>query len=219
MANQKFPKVVTPRGSAVWPRLNTPDDKFNKAGVYTCKLAIDADDPDLAKLRAKVEELIEAKHAEIVAELTDGGKAGVAKKVQKADPFKAEEDPETGDETGRILINAKMTASGTGKKGPWTRKPAIFNSKGVLLKNPPMIGSGSTLKLNVELFPYYAANDKTVGVSFRLEAAQLLTLVQGGQRDAAGYGFGEEDGDDVSDMEADTPSFGGDADSDEDDDL
>src|SRR3546814_13485107 len=96
-----------------------------------------------------------------------------------------------------------MTATGVSKKTgkAWTRKPNIFDAKGNQLKNPPSIGGGSEMKLSVELFPYYAANDKTVGVSFRLEAAQIIKLVQFGARDAAGFGFGEEDGDDLSDCE------------------
>lgn len=209
MATNNFPKRVTPKGVAIYPRLNTPDDKFNKAGQYKVKLAIDGDDEGLAKLREEVEALIDIKYDEVIAEITENltkqGKKGLIKKtteaVSKVSPFAAEEDDETGEETGRVLINAKMTASGTGKKGPWTRKPAIFSASGKKLANPPMIGSGSVLKLNVELFPYYAANDKTVGVSFRLEAAQVLTIVSGGARDAAGYGFGAEDGDDIDDMD------------------
>lgn len=224
MAKPNFPKLVTPRGTSIFPRLNTPDTKYNKAGVYEVKLAFDAD-TDLTALRDKVQALIDAKHDEVVKEMTEAGKGGLAKKVTKRDIseiFKAEEDPETGDETGRIIIKAKMTATGTNAKTgkPWARKPNIFDAKGNLLKNPPQIGGGSIMKLSVELFPYYAANDKEVGVSFRLEAAQIIKLVSFGARDAAGYGFGEEDGDDLSSADEE---FGADAqmggDDDEDDDL
>lgn len=219
MAHKNYPKTTTPRGTAIYPRLNTPDDKFNKAGQYKVKLAIDADDPRLAKLREQVIALRDEKFEEIKSELIESGKKAVAAKVQVADPFNVEEDEETGEETGRVLINAKMTASGVGKKGPWSRKPTIFDAKGKAIKNPPMIGSGSTLILSVELFPYYAANDKTVGVSFRLEAAQVIKLVSGGSRDAAGYGFAShDDGDELNEMEDDGPPFNAVGD-DEDDDL
>lgn len=206
-----YPKVVTPKGTAIWPRLNTPDTKYNKAGVYEVKLAFEEGDAGLAPLQEKVQGLLDAKYDEIVEEqtqkLTEAGKKGLIKKfvdsLEKVSPFKAEEDPETGDETGRVIVKAKMTASGisakTGK--PWTRKPNIFDAKGHQLKNPPQIGGGTEMKLSVELLPYYAANDKTIGVSFRLEAAQIIKLVQFGARDAAGYGFGEEDGDDLSEAE------------------
>ena len=202
---KKAVTAVTPKGTAVgYQSLNTPDTKFNKAGVYKTKLAIDADDAGLAKLRETVEQMIDEKHSEIVAELTADKKAAVAKKVTKRDLddiFKPEEDEDTGEETGRIVITAKMTASGVGKKGPWERKPGIFDAKGKKLNRPPIIGSGSELKLSIELFPYYAANDKEVGVSFRLEAVQVIKLVSRGARDAAGYGFGEEDGDEIDDLD------------------
>jgi hypothetical protein len=223
LAQKSYPKVTTPRGIAIWPRLNTPDTKFNKAGKYEAKIAIDANDPGLAKLQEQVEQLIDAKFDEVVKEMTESGKAGLARKVTKVSPFKAEEDPETGDETGRIMIKAGMTASGVSAKTgkPWSRKPAIFNGRGILIKNPPAIGGGSTLKLNVELFPYFAANDKTVGVSFRLEAVQVINLVSFGAKDAASCGFGaEDDGDDFGEAEAE---FGADnsagSTGDDDDDL
>lgn len=220
MAEVKPVNAVTPKGTAIYPRLNTPDDKFVKEGEYKLKLAFDADDADFKKFEKKVNALVDEAFDAKVAELTEDGKGAVAKKLQKRYPFTPEEDQDTGEETGRILISSRCKASGVGKKGPWTRKPSIFNAKGGKLANPPLIGGGSELKLSVQLAPYYAANDKTVGVSFRLEAAQIITLVTGGSRSASDYGFAEEDGDDVSDMEADTPFAGGSsADEDEDDEL
>lgn len=209
MAGKSFPKVRTPAGTALWADLNTPDTKYNAAGKYTVKLAFDAD-ADLSDLQAQVQTLIDAEYERVCEEirekLTKQGKKGlidkrIAEIVKRdiSDIFKPEEDDDTGEETGRVIINAATTASGISKKTnkPWKRKPDIFSAKGKKLDRPPQIGSGSTMKLNVELFPYYAANDKTVGVSFRLNAVQLLTLVQFGERDASGYGFEEEDGDEI----------------------
>ena len=218
MAGQRNnPKAVTPRGVAIYPRLNSPDDKYNKAGEYKTKLALDADAAGLADFTAKVEALIDAKYDEVIAEITDsltkqGKTARIAKavaEVTKSSPFKAEEDDDTGDETGRILINAKLQAVIETKKGPWVRKPTIFDARGKAIKNPPMIGSGSEMKLSVELNPYFVAKDKTVGVSFRLEAAQVLKLVTGGSRDAGGYGFGAEEGDELEEMDTGGSPFGG----------
>jgi hypothetical protein len=219
MAEIKPVKAVTPKGVAIYPRLNTPDDKFVKEGEYKVKLAFDADDAEFKKFQTKVEALVDEAFAAKVAELTDEGKGAVAKKLQKRYPFTAEEDPATGEETGRILISSRSKASGVSAKGPWSRKPSIINAKAQVLKNPPMIGGGSELKLSVSLAPYYAANDKTIGVSFRLEAVQVLTLVSGGARSASDFGFGEEDGDDVSDMEADSTFSAAGSDGDDDDDI
>lgn len=207
-----YPQVTTPKGVAIWPRLNAPDTKYKAEGRYTAKIAIDGDDPALEALKEQVyalrDEKLEEVKAEITEKLTKQGKKGLIAKtiaaLELADPFTAEEDGETGEETGRVLINAGMNASGVYKSGPktgkqWKRKPDIFTATGTKLENPPAIGSGSVLKLAVELFPYYAASDKSVGVSFRLNAVQLLTLVSFGERDASAYGFGEEEGDDIAD--------------------
>jgi hypothetical protein len=203
---KKLPTAVTPKGVAIWPRLNTPDEYKGKLH-YKTKLAFDADDAELAKLRQTVSDLIDAKYDEIVEDLKANNKAGVAKKITKRDLdaiFKPEEDEETGEETGRVIINAKMLAAGVSAKTskPWTRKLSIFDAKGKKLERPPFINSGSELKLSLELLPYYMPNDKEVGVSFRLEAAQVITLVSGGSRNAAGYGFGEEEGDEIEDGDA-----------------
>lgn len=211
--------IVTPRGTAIWPRLNTPDTKFDSDGVYTCKLAVDADDPSLEKFRAQVQEAIDAKYDEIVDDLKSKGKGAVAKKVTKVDPFHVEEDDETGEETGRIVFNTKMKASGVSKKTgkPWKRKVAIFDAKGTAISKPPFINGGSEVKLSVQLLGYYIAKDKEVGCSIRLEAVQVLKLVTGGHRDAGGYGFGEEEGDELVDQSDDFEDETVDEDDDEDD--
>lgn len=222
MAFTPAPKMVTPKGTFIWPRLNEPDTKYVAEGVYTVKHAFEAD-TDLSKMKEKAQAQIDKKYDEIVSQLEEDGKGGLAKKVVKRDLdeiFKPEEDEATGDETGRIIINAKMRASGVSKKTgkTWNRRPDIFDAKGNKLKNPPTIGGGTVGKLNVELAPYYIAKDKEVGVSLRLEGVQIISLVQFGSRDAADHGFGEEEGDDLSglDEELDTGATGGD---DEDDEL
>lgn len=204
---QSKTELTTARGIAVFPQLNTPSTRFDANGVFECRLRYAADDAFINTLREKAQKVIDAKFDEVVKQLNDEGKAGVAAKVTKLPaPVTVEEDQATGDETGFVTIKAKKTASGiskkTGKK--WTSKPDIFDARGNLLKNPPAIGGGSEMKMNVELFGYYNAKDKQVGCSVRLNGVQVIKLVQYGARDAGGYGFGaEEDGDDLSGMEQD----------------
>lgn len=225
-----YPKIVTPRGTAIWPRLNEPDTKYNPAGKFEAKIAIEPDADGLAAMQAQVDKLLDAKYDEVIAEQTDklikAGKKGLVDKfvesLTKRSPFTPEVDGETGEETGRLLVKAGMTATGVSQKTgkPWSRKPLIVNGKGVKIANPPSIGSGSVMKLNVELFPYYAPNDKTVGVSLRLEGAQVIKLVSFGERDAASMGFGaEEDGDDFGDAEVTGGGVAGDVDNEDDDQL
>lgn len=192
--------ITTPKGTALWTSLNRPDTKFKAEGVYEVKMAFDGDDEAVQKMVAKLEKLRDEKYDEIVEELKADGKAGLASKIKKVAVFEIEEDPQTGEETGRLIKKFKMTASGVSKKTgkKWTRKPKLFNARGVELKVPPSVGSGSVLKISFDPFPYYSPKDKEVGLSTRLEAAQIIELVSFGERDASGYGFGEEDGyDDV----------------------
>lgn len=221
MAFTPAPKVVTPKGTAIWPKLNAPDTKYNADGVYEVKLAFDAG-TDLSAIKNKVQQQIDRKYDEMVEQLEADGKGGLAKKLAKRpldDHFKAEEDEQTGDETGRVIIKAKMKASGVSKKTGkrWERKPDIVDAKGNKLRNVPSIGGGTEMKLCVELAPYYAPNDKVIGVSFRLAAVQIIKLVSFGERSAGDYGFGAEEGDDLSsmDMVDDTPPFAADAEEDE----
>jgi hypothetical protein len=218
--------ITTPKGTALWTSLNKPDTKWKAEGVYEVKLAFDGDDEAVQKLVAKLEKLRDEKYDEIVEELKADGKAGLVSKIKKVAVFEVEEDPETGEETGRLIKKFKMTASGVSKKTgkKWTRKPKIFNARGVELTNAPSIGSGSVLKISFDPFAYYSPKDKEVGCSTRLEAAQVIELVSFGEKDASGYGFGEEDGyDDVPqgsarDTDDDTDMDAGGA-ADEDDDI
>lgn len=222
MSFTKPPTAVTPEGVFIWPRLNQPDTKYVSEGVYEVKLAFEGD-VDLSTLKAGVQKQLDAKFDEIVGKLNEEGKGGLAKKVTKRDIddiFKPEEDEATGDETGRTIIKAKMKASGIRKKDgkPWSRKPDIFDARGNKIKSPPAIGGGTVGKLSVELAPYYAANDKQVGVSLRLNGVQIIKLVSFGERNAAEHGFGEEEGDDLSNYNEEIQSDMGGADT-EDDDL
>jgi hypothetical protein len=238
------PKFVTPRAAAIWPNLNTPDTKHNADGTYDCKQELQLDDPIVQKIKAKAMEVARAEYEKQleenptflteeayeakVAELKAAKKDRLIEKlkvIRFVEPMLPEID-DNGDETGTVMLKAKRKASGTYKKGPkqgqrWTAKPKIFNARGAELKNPPKIGGGSEVKMSIELKPYFVAGTGQVGCSFNLEAVQLITLVQFGQRDAAGYGFGSEDGDDLDDDH--TPAFqneeGGEASSSDDDEL
>jgi hypothetical protein len=198
----QYPTFTTSRGVAVgFVTLNTPDTKYDSDGKFSVALAFDADDEQLAKIEAKATELAQAKLEEVKEELISKGKKAIANKIELVSLIKDEEDEETGELTGRKIIKAAMKHSGVSKKTnkTWKRWPDYFNAQGKQLKNPPAIGSGSEMKMNIELYPYYAANDKTVGCTFRLNGVQLLKLVSYGARDASAYGFGAEDGDEIED--------------------
>lgn len=233
------PKFTTPRAAAIWPNLNTPDTKHNADGVYDCKQELPLADAIVQKIKAKAMELAQAEYDKVreanpdmlteeaydakVAELKKAGKDALIKKlrvVRLVEPL-AEEVDDEGDGKGTVLLKAKRKASGTYKNGPktgerWEGRVDIFDRKGAQLKNPPKIGGGSEVKMSIELRPYFVAGTGDVGCSFNLEAVQLLTLVQFGQRDASAHGFGAEDGDDIDeDTNTSNGAFGNEDDGDD----
>lgn len=211
MAQNDRIKLTTPKGVAIWPSLNTPDTKFNAAGKYGTRLAFDGAEPLVQAFQARLEKIRDDFYDTEVERLKADKKAGLAAELTKAPVLKPERDPETGLETGRLIYSASMTASGVSKKTgkPWTMSPDLFDAKGTKLKNPPAIYGGSEMKLSVEVDAFVNQTSKQVMVSARLNAAQIIKLVSGGNRDSSDYGFAEEDGDEIADQ---APATGGFAD-------
>lgn len=229
--------IITQAGVAVWPKLNEPETYKGKT-TYNTKLVVD---PDEEGLVSKVEgnvltaaETLRDEYAAAIREslLEQAAEAKASKKGAKAkeltqkaeslvivDVGKPQVDEDSGEETGDLILNAKTNAlykdKKTGKERE--RKLTIFNARGKELKNPPDIGGGSVLKLACTMRPYYMPAENKVGVTFYLNAVQIIELVSyGGARSAAGYGFGEEDGYDGedeaeeaadSDADSDDPNF------------
>lgn len=202
-----YPRITTPRSTVVWASLNEPDFKYKQEfGEYHVKLRLDPADPAVQEtIIGPAEELLEEAYQAKVEELKKQKKGAILKDLHKKEEvLAAEVDRETGDETGYVLLNARMNAGGRRKKDDsvWKAKPDFFNAQGQKLKNPPKIGSGSELKLGVRMTEYFIAKDKEMGIRFELEGVQLLKVVSGGQRSASDYGFGaEDDADTIEDQD------------------
>lgn len=195
MSDKKPLKFVTPRGVFVYPKLTKPDTKYKPEGEYRVKLRFTADvfpGETLAKLEAMRDELAE----QTKAALTKKKEGAKVKSLKTRDVLSTEEDKETGEPTGFVVINSKMQASGVSKKDgkPWTRKPKLFDAAGKKLPVNVQIWGGSEGKVAVEALAYYTPKDNEVGIAFYLNAVQVLKLVQGGGDSAADHGFGAEEG-------------------------
>ena len=171
------------RGIAVFPRLNEPDTKFDAAGVYSTRLRMTAD--AAAPLLSRLEKMQEAAVAEAQAE-----KKG--KRVKQQDlPIEPELD-EDGNETGNFILKAKMKASGVSKKTgkPWSRKFPLFDSNGQ--PTNVNVGGGSEIVIAFEPSAYNSASIG-VGVTLRLEAAQVIRVAGMGQS-SGNFGFAAVEG-------------------------
>lgn len=225
MANSKpkAPTYRTPRGTFKFPRLGEPDTKFNAAGEYSVKLV----------LGAEAAAAFIAKFAETHATAIKDGKKAYAelpvatrKKLDAkggftANPLGTPVYNDAEEETGEFEFNFKMTASGEVKNGPragqkWTRKPAVFDSQGKPMDGKKVWGGSVGIiafVLGVSKDTgrpgYFIPGTGAAGLKFGLDAAQIITLVQGGNKDAKGYGFENEEGgytDEGSALPEETPT-------------
>jgi hypothetical protein len=164
---------TTPKGTALYPWLSTPDTKFSEEGEYKVNLVLSKEDalPILKQINEVYAENISAET-----------KKANGKEVKKAPPPWAEQRDEAGEPTGNIILRFKSKAA---------YKPAIFDAKGM-----PMIDSniwgGSEIKVSGSIAPYFTSLIGA-GIALRLRAVQVIQLVEG-SGGAGRFGFTEEAG-------------------------
>lgn len=205
----------TPRGIAVYPRLNAPDTKFDDLGQYKSDLRVarDAAQPLMDKLH------------KLFKDWTGKAHPKNPEKDNKNAVYYIETD-EDGNETGFVVFKLRVKNKLTKKGELWDRRPAQFNAKGKAIETPKKVGGGSELIVSFEVYCWQNPAG-TKGMSLQPEAVQILKLVEfSSQKDASAYGFAAQEGDDDADEDDDDNGFtdqsGGDGESvsaDEDDDY
>lgn len=179
-----------PVGIAEYPRITgTADTKFDADGVWRIKVRFD-NPADVADILAECEKVVAQRMDEAKVERAEAKKKDPKKTFK---PLKlADSSIVTNEETGAVTIGFKMKASGISKKTqkPWAMRPAVFDAAGQPLAPDKQVGGGSKVMVAYTLNPFSTAIG--VGVSLRLEAVQVIELVEFGQGDAAQYGFKNE---------------------------
>ena len=167
-------RIMSPIGEAVWPKLNKPDTKFDKDGVYEVKLRLGQEDaePFIDQLKTILKTFME----------------GLDKKKPKMAPlpFREVEDDD-GNPTGQIDFKFKLKAIGGRGDNQFTQRPALLDSK-----RRPMteeIGGGSRIQIGAEVVTYDVASIG-VGISLRLKAVMVHELKQY-SREADSWEFSE----------------------------
>jgi hypothetical protein len=147
--------------------------------VYSCKLHVS--EADFNAFTTTVTTIVEREYQ---AECTTKGKK---LKKSASNPIRITPD-------GDFEIYAKQVAQRQTKKGLLTFTIPVFDSKGSKLPASPAIGSGSTLKLSVEVYTWYT-DLQGFGYTLRLKAVQLLELLEYNNGSSSSFGFSaEEDG-------------------------
>ena len=195
MAANKKQQIVTPKATAVYPWLNTPDTKFNVDGEYKVTLKIGSE--EAAPLIEKIDGVIAEYKQE---QATKDPKVG---RYSDMPPYEEEVDDQ-GNLTGNVLFKFKQKAKIHTKDGRTIdMKVALFDAQ----RTPTdvIVGGGSEIKVAATLWPYVLPTTKSVGVSLRPSAVQILTLVSAGGSKMADL-FDSEDGFVASNTNA-APSF------------
>jgi hypothetical protein len=179
-ARKKHP-VIKVKGTAKYAHLNEPNKRFEpEFGTYSCDLVIDKDQAEMLKntLRPLYEE-----------ELKQVQEENQGKKIeQKEFPIKEEE--------GGFLVKSKLKAGGRRRDGSeYSLSIALFDSQGKPLPEDVKVWGGSKVNLAFRPRFWYTAM-AGFGVSFDLQAVQVLELQNGGVSGVAAdaFGFTSEEG-------------------------
>lgn len=184
-----YQKMITPKGTLVYPWLTKPDTKFNPQGEYRTTLAVPQESCE--EFCKKLDKILD----DFFNEEVEKAKPQDKKKIKKAEPYTPQYN-DAGEETGNMIFKAKLKAEVTMKSGEsYTQKPKLFDAKGAAIPASVNPYGGTQAKLSVQVVPYCMPATKECGLSLRLQAVQVIQLVQGsGGGNADSYGFEEEDG-------------------------
>ena len=170
-------QLTTPQGKASWPSLREPDTRFDSDGFYSCKLHVSESDFD--KFNAEVAPIVEAAYQ------------AECKRQNVSELRMAPSNPIRVSDEGKFEIYAKQKARvHTRRSGTLEFEVAAIDVDGNECDMPD-IGSGSTIKMAVEVSTWYMAS-QGFGCSLRLQAVQILELVSNSK--GKSFGFKSESG-------------------------
>ena len=187
-------RIVTPIGIARYAWLRDPDTKFNASGVWRTQLIAPAS--ECTAITQRLDELVDESYKAACRKVG----AGRMKTIIRHPAYFQETDMD-GVATGNIILKLKKNTTFIGRNGETlTAKLPAFDAKGQPILEVPSVYSGSSLRVNFTPLPYFVEAHKTAGVGLWLNSFQIVNLVSAA-RDAASYGYTEEDGDYVYEEE------------------
>lgn len=175
------------------PDYGNPELGFgNPRGVYRVNLTLKEDDP---KCQEMVNEIVSCHE-----EHYNAAKAEFEKAAASAPRGKRLMQPKEGDMPfidngdGTITFKFKSYASYVDRKTNENRQLAlvVVDSKGKRIKDVPIVGAGSLLKIKYSMFPYKWNGTIGASVKLQLEAVMIVKLVEFGTTEVSGD-WGEEE--------------------------
>lgn len=177
-------RLSTPPGIAVYPRLKTPDTKFDDLGIYKADVAVPL---------AEAEPLMEILAADFKKH------TGKAPKKAENTMWLMEVD-DTGEETGNVVFKLRIKNRLSKKTGElWDRRPKQFDAGLKPIDVNPW--GGSKMVVSFDVYAWDAGGK--MGVSLQPVGVQILELVTGDGPSAGSFGFGAQEGYTAPDPAAD----------------
>jgi len=172
------------KGKSLWAKVFEPDTRFNEDGEYSTQVVMP--EADAAQVCEQLEALIDEEYNKVVKE-----KPQVKATLSKRAITEPEMDQD-GNATGNVVFKSKLKAKIRAKNGQtYKQKVNVVDAKRNPMTGGQLIGNGSVIKIAVEPVTYYMPSSKTVGVSLRLKAVQVIDLVEHGTANSI---FDEEEG-------------------------
>lgn len=187
--------ITSPEGIAVWPSLTSPTN-FKGEGplAYETKLKLDHRAEGVGAFIATLDAAVEDGMEKLNEQRVRFGEKPLTKaqlKKRAPLPYQDELDDE-GNETGFIIVKAKLKAERKIKGEMVAQRPALFDGDGHPFDVDTPVWSGSKIKIAVQPAPYFVPA-LGYGVTLRLQAAQILVVVNATNEalGASDYGFSE----------------------------
>lgn len=167
-------RLSTPVGTAVYPRLKTPDTKFDELGQYKADVSI-----PLAEAQPLMDEL-QADH-----------KRHTGKPAKKSEnTMWIMEVDDSGEETGNVIFKIRVKNRMTKKGELWDRRPKLFDAALKPIDVNPW--GGSKMVVSFDVYEWNAGDKK--GISLQPVGVQIIDLVSGSGPDASSMGFSAREG-------------------------
>lgn len=197
------------------------DDYPKKDGEFSVRVRGKLADPKVKAMIAELQPMHDAQVAK-AKEAFKSLKPDVRKKLKEVtiNPLYSTVYDENENETGEVEFKFAMRYSGEYKGGPkegekWYRTPSIFDVRGNRIKYfkiDPVTGEPKRIKAAPDIWGgttgyvayevgldkdgdpgYFIPATAATGLSLKLEAVRIVSLVSKGERSADSYGFGKDD--------------------------
>jgi hypothetical protein len=176
----KFEEFVTEFGELVYPNFQVPR-QFKGKGEFKYDGLLRLPEDSI------IGEASQTPFREFVEQQLDMARAEFASKLPFHNPIK---DAQADDKPATLTCKFSVNAIVKTKKGrDWERQPVIFDSRGVVVKDCPSLGTGTEARIRFIVYRWESTS--AVGITLQPIAIQVRKLVE---RTEGGGGFDAVEG-------------------------